>query len=162
MQLRDATEADLPAIVAIYNTTIPSRMVTADPDPVSVESKLSWFRAHTPDRRPLWILDEDGTIAAWLSFNDFYGRPAYHPTAEISVYVAEAYRRRGLGRQLLDEAIRRAPDLRLKTLLAIVFAHNEPSLRLLEGAGFQRWGFLPAVAEMDGIEYDDVILGRRV
>ena len=103
---RDADEADLPAIVAIYNATIPGGMVTADTAPVTVESRLPWFRSHTPDRRPVWIVeDESGAVCAWLSFSDFHPRPAYHPTAEISVYVAESRRRRGLADFLLDKAI---------------------------------------------------------
>src|SRR3954462_10280934 len=93
--VRDAAEADLPAIVEIYNTTIAGRMVTADIAPVSVESRGAWFLNHDRKRRPLWGGIEDDQICAWLSFNDFYGRPAYNPTAEISIYVAESHRRRG-------------------------------------------------------------------
>jgi phosphinothricin acetyltransferase len=162
MDLRDATEADLPAIVAIYNATIPSRMVTADTERVSVESRRDWFRAHSPDKHPLWVMDDAGVIAAWCSFHPFYGRPAYHATAEISLYVSESYRRRGIGRRLLQEAIRRAPAVGLKTLLAFVFGHNQPSLTLLEAEGFERWAFMPGICEMDGFEYDVVILGRKV
>jgi phosphinothricin acetyltransferase len=162
MELRDATEADLPAIVAIYNATIPSRMVTADTEPVSVESRFGWFGAHLPARHPLWVIDSDGVVVAWFSFQPFYGRPAYHATAEISLYVAESYRRRGIGRLLVQEAIRRAPALGLKTLLAFVFGHNQPSLHLLEGEGFERWAFMPGICEMDGVEYDVLILGRKV
>lgn len=51
---RTATRSDLPQIVEIYNSTIPSRMVTADAEPVSVESRMHWFEEHTPDLRPLW------------------------------------------------------------------------------------------------------------
>ena len=57
--LRDATQADLPAIVAIYNQTIPGRMVTADLDPVSVEQRKAWFAAHSPDKHPLWVAERD-------------------------------------------------------------------------------------------------------
>ncbi|MDB5833890.1 MAG: phosphinothricin acetyltransferase, partial [Caballeronia sp.] len=52
---RDATLDDLPGIVAIYNSTVPSRLVTADLEPVSVESRLAWFHAHGPKARPLWV-----------------------------------------------------------------------------------------------------------
>jgi phosphinothricin acetyltransferase len=164
-QLRDATEADLPAIVAIYNATIPGRMVTADTEPVSVASRVPWFQAHNPATRPLWVLTDDaagGAICAWFSFNSFYGRPAYNPTTEISLYLAETHRGRKLGRWILETAIARAPACGIRTLLGFVWAHNAPSLRLLERLEFTRWGHLPRVAVLDGIERDLVILGRRV
>ncbi|MDQ3590754.1 MAG: N-acetyltransferase family protein, partial [Actinomycetota bacterium] len=115
MEIRDATMADLPAIVEIYNRTVPGRMVTADPEPISVESRRAWFYEHAPERRPIWVAEVDGEVAAWFSFEDFRRKPAYHATAEVSVYVSERHRRRGIGRRLLEEAIRRAPALGLKT-----------------------------------------------
>jgi L-amino acid N-acyltransferase YncA len=160
--LRDAAVGDLPAIVAIYNATIPSRRVTADTAPVSVESRAAWFRAHNAQTRPLWVLEDAAGICAWLSFNSFHERPAYRLTAEISVYVAESHRRRGLGRRLLAEAIRRAPQCDLRTLVGLIWAHNEPSLRLFAEHGFERWGFLPRVAVLDEVERDLAIVGRRV
>jgi phosphinothricin acetyltransferase len=160
--VRDASEADLPAIVEVYNATIPGRMVTADTEPVTVESRIPWFRAHNARTRPLWIVEDDGTLCAWMSFNSFYGRPAYNPTVEVSIYVAETHRRRGLGRGLLQLAITRAPNCDVKTLLGFIWAHNEPSLRLFEAQGFERWGNLPRVAVLDGVERDVIILGRRV
>lgn len=162
MIVRDAVETDLPAIVGIYNATIPLRMATADTVQVPIDSRVPWFRSHTPDRRPIWVAEVGGSIAAWLSFQSFYGRPAYHRTAEVSVYVADAHRRRGLARRLVGEAIHRGPALGLATLLGFVFAHNEPSVCLLEGLGFARWGHLPRVAVLDGVERDLLILGRRL
>jgi L-amino acid N-acyltransferase YncA len=164
MTLRDATEADLPAIVEIYNATIPGRMVTADTEPVSAEDRLPWFRAHNPRTRPIWVVDDPvkGCVCAWLSFSSFYGRPAYNPTAEISLYVAETARRRGLGKLLLGEAIVRAPACDVHTLLGFIWAHNEISLQLFEKFGFARWAHLPRVAVLDAVERDLVIVGRRV
>jgi phosphinothricin acetyltransferase len=162
MKIRDAVETDLPEIVAIYNAAIPSRLATADLEPVSVESRLAWFEQHSPDSRPIWVMEVDLAIAGWLSFQSFYGRPAYQPTAEISIYVAPAYRRCGLGRQLLSRAIHHSPALRLKTLLGFIFAHNQPSLQLFNSLGFQRWGYLPKVAELDSVEGDLVIVGKQI
>jgi L-amino acid N-acyltransferase YncA len=161
--LRDATEADLPAIVDIYNATIPSRMVTADLEPVSVESRRSWLTAHQNPSRPVWVLcDPTSTVAGWLSFDPFYARAAYDGTAMIAIYIAPAFRRLGLGRHLLTVALTRAPALGLHTLLGYIFGHNEPSLRLFESHGFMRWAHLPRVAILDGIERDLIIMGRRV
>jgi len=159
---RLAARDDLARIVEIYNATIPSRRATADTEPVSVESRVRWFEEHSPGFRPLWVVEVDGRIAAWLSFSSFYGRPAYNKTAELSVYVDAARRKLGLGSYLLAQAIRHAPALKLDTLLGFIFGHNQPSLRLFEKYGFERWGELPRVALLDGVERDLLILGRRV
>ena len=66
--IRDATIEDLPAIIEIYNTSIPGRMATADLEPVTVTSRMEWFMAHTPERRPLWVLEVDDEVKAWFSF----------------------------------------------------------------------------------------------
>ena len=162
MPIRDAVESDLAAIVEIYNATIPSRRVTADTQPVTVESRLAWFRDRDWQSRPLWVMEQEQTVVGWLSFQSFYGRPAYQATAEVSVYVAEAYQRRGIGQKLLQTAIQRSPQLGLKTLLGFIFGHNQPSLQLFEKFGFRQWGYLPQVARLDSIERDLVIMGRRI
>lgn len=160
--LRPATAADLPAIVAIYNSTIAGRMVTADLEPVTVEARRPWFDAHQSPTRPLFVLDDAGAVVAWLSFDTFYPRAAYDGTAMIAIYVAEAQRGRGLGKRLLHEAMTRAPTLGLHTLLGYIFGHNTPSLRLFESHGFARWAHLPRVAVLDGVERDLIIVGRRM
>jgi phosphinothricin acetyltransferase len=158
---RIATRADLGQIVAIYNDTVPGRLATADTEPVSVESRLAWFEQHVPERRPLWVIDGAEGVRAWLSFSSFYGRPAYEGSAEISLYVHAAWRRHGLGAQLLAQAVAHAPALRLHTLLGFIFGHNVPSLALFERFGFRAWGRLPRVALLDGVERDLVIVGLR-
>jgi phosphinothricin acetyltransferase len=162
LEIRDAVPVDLPAIVEIYNSTVPSRMVTADPEPISVESRRDWFLEHDPRSRPLWVAEIDGEVAGWFSFEPFRKKPAYRATAEVSVYVAQEHRRKGIGRRLLQEGIRRAPEFGLKALTAGAFAHNEPSLKLFEEFGFERWAYYPRVAELDGIERDLVVMGLRL
>ncbi len=162
MTHRAATRSDLAQIVEIYNATVPTRMVTADTAPVSVESRVPWFEEHTPTFRPLWVVEAEGRVAAWLSFSSFYGRPAYRRTAELSVYVHASFRRRGFGAYLLMQALAHAPALGIDTLLGFIFGHNDASLALFTRFGFARWGMLPRVAVLDGVERDLVIVGRRV
>ncbi len=165
---RPATLNDLPTIVAIYNSTVASREVTADTEPVTVASRLAWFHEHTPERRPLWVIERtDGPAAppetvGWISYSNFYGRPAYAGTAEVSIYIDERWRGKGVGRYALAEAIAFAPTIKVHTLLGFIFGHNRPSLALFGKFGFETWANLPRVANLDGIERDLIILGKRV
>jgi len=162
IQIRYAERDDLPRIVEIYNATIPSREVTADTEPVSVESRIPWFEAHRPDKRPLWVADGADGIEGWLSLSTFYGRPAYDGTAELSVYVAYGRRGRGLGSMLMRHALAQAPALGIDALIGFIFRHNPRSLRLFHNHGFERWGVLPAVAVLDGKPRDVIIVGRKL
>lgn len=159
----DASLKDLEQIVAIYNSTISSRMVTADLEQVSVESKVSWFHEHQPDKRPLWIIkNEEDIIIGWVSFQNFYGRPAYSATAEISIYLHPMHRGKGLGTQVLDYCMQQCDQLKITTLLGYIFEHNQPSLTLFKKAGFEEWAHLPNIANLEGVERSLKILGKRV
>lgn len=159
---RFARPEDLPAIVAIYNASIPGRLATADTEPVTVAQRQEWFQAFDPSTRPLWVLEAGGEVAAWLGLCSFYGRPAYRRTVEVAVYVSPGTQRQGLAGRLLAHAIAEAPGLGISTLLAFVFAHNGPSVALFTRHGFAGWGRLPRVAELDGQERDLAILGMRL
>jgi phosphinothricin acetyltransferase len=161
--LRDALATDLNAIVAIYNASIPNNLATGDTCAITVESRRQWFEEHYADTYPLWVLENTaGEILGWLGFQQFYGRPAYHKTAELSIYIAPACQHKGLGKYLLQTAIAASPQLGLKTLLGYIFAHNRASVRLFQEQGFGQWGLLPGVAELGGQERDLLILGRKV
>ena len=170
MQIRLAVEADLPAIIEIYNAAIPSRLATADLEPISVESRRAWFRSHD-DRYPVWVMvigshdiqsDQNEQILGWLSLQMFYGRPAYHQTAEVSIYIDPQSQGKGIGKKLLGHAIAQSSSLNISKLVGFIFAHNMASRRLFEKFGFTEWGFLPEVAELDGKEQSLVILGKII
>jgi L-amino acid N-acyltransferase YncA len=175
---RLATRDDLPAIVDIYNSTIASREVTADTEPVTVASRVAWFDQHDAARRPLWVIElaesadpadpadftdsSNPALLGWLSYSDFYGRPAYSGTAELSIYIASDHRGNGIGRYCLQQALAFAPHIGVHTLLGFIFGHNAASLALFDKFGFSTWARLPKVANLDGVERDLIILGKRV
>lgn len=163
LKYRDATQNDLTRIVEIYNSTIPSRMVTADTEPVSVASRQKWFEEHIPNKRPLWVVeDSSNQLVGWVSFQSFYGRPAYDATVELSIYLDERQRGKGLGKEILHYCIDHASKLGIKTLLGFIFAHNEPSIKLFRHFGFEDWATLPNIATLDGQERSLKILGKRI
>ncbi|HWY33331.1 MAG TPA: GNAT family N-acetyltransferase, partial [Nitrosopumilaceae archaeon] len=133
-----------------------------DLEPVSTESKTKWFHEHNPTTRPLWIVEVDGIYSGWVSFQSFYGRPAYQQTAEISIYLEENVRGKGLGKICLQHALNSCPSLNIHTLLGFIFGHNETSLKLFNQLGFEKWAHLPEIANMEGIKRDLLILGRKV
>lgn len=158
MQIRDAEVTDLTAIVDIYNQSIPDRLATADTKPVTIADRLDWYH-NRPANRPLWVATKQQRVVGWLSFQNFYGRPAYIHTAEISIYVDPQYHRQGIASQLLQQAIAFCPQLELTTLLGFVFAHNQPSINLFNRYGFVQWGYLPNIAVLDGCDRSLLILG---
>jgi L-amino acid N-acyltransferase YncA len=159
---RYATIDDLPRIVEIYNSIVAGRMVTADTEPVTVESRMPWFNAHDRERRPLLMVMNGGDNIGWVSYQWFYGRPAYNGTAELSIYLDEQQRGKGYGEEVLRHAIESCHELHIKTLLGYIFAHNLPSLKLFTKAGFEQWGYFPRIAILDGVERDLIIVGKRI
>ncbi|MEJ5048581.1 N-acetyltransferase family protein [Chryseobacterium culicis] len=163
LKFRNAELADLHKIVAIYNLTVASRMVTADMEEVSVESKLKWFEEHNPQTRPLWVVeDEQDETVGWVSFSSFHERAAYNGTVEVSIYLDETCRGKGYGKTILQYCIDNAGKFGVKNLVALIFLHNEPSLKLFRYFGFEDWGSLPNVAILDGVERSLKILGKRI
>jgi L-amino acid N-acyltransferase YncA len=162
MKIRDAVEGDLPAIIKIYNAAVATRIATAQLEPVTLEQRRGWLKEHSVDRHPFWVLEIDRQIAGWLTLKPFLPRCAYRGTAEVSVYVDERFRRRGVARTLMAAAIARAPALQINAMVGLIFAHNEPSLKLFAQLGFEKWGLLPRVARLDDVERDLAIMGRPV
>ena len=163
MHIRDAIEADWPAVIDIYNQSIPAGRSTADTIPVSVADRLEWFRKFDPLRRPLWVAEIDGVVVAWIGLTSFYaGRPAYNATAEVSTYIATAFHKRGIGTLLKQRMIDHCPSLGVTTLISIAFDHNDATRRMNETLGFVQAGHLPEIAEIDGKKVGAVYFLKRI
>lgn len=151
LHIREATEANLPAIVDIYNQSIPAGRSTADTTPITVESRIEWFRTFDPAKRPIWVAEVDGRVIATVYLSSFYrARPAYDATAEVSTYVATEFHRKGIGRRLKQFVIDQCPRLGITTLLSMHFDHNEATRRMNASFGFVEAGHLPEIAVVQG------------
>jgi len=159
-----ATAADLPAIVEIYNQSITTKASTADLHSVTVADRQPWFDEHYQHpTRPIYVLkNQEDDVMAWGSFSDVKSRSAYDISSEISIYVGQQFHRRRLGSLLLTWMIQQAPSLGIQNILALIFGHNQPSIALFNKFGFEPWGRLPSVCDMQGFYADIVILGKRL
>ncbi|QRO13307.1 N-acetyltransferase [Moraxella osloensis] len=170
LSIRLATIDDLPRIVEIYNQSIAGKQATADLQPVSVADRQAWFDAHTGNR-PLVVAQTSsetssetslGEIIGWGSLSDLYARPAYHISTEISIYVADEAKGQGVGKALVNYLIQIAPSCGVQQVVALIFAHNTPSLAMFDRLGFEPWGKFKQVCDMKGFIADVVILGKSV
>lgn len=170
LSIRLAAIDDLPRIVEIYNQSIAGKQATADLQPVSVVDRQAWFDAHAGNR-PLVVAQTSsetssqtslGEIVGWGSLSDLYARPAYHISTEISIYVAEEAKGQGVGKALVNYLIEVAPSCGVQQVVALIFAHNTPSLTMFSKLGFETWGKFKQVCDMNGFIADVVILGKSV
>lgn len=183
-----ADKADLAAILKIYNQSIAGKQATANLVAVTIDERMVWFEEHLNNfKRPIYVvkaidctdINSDGpernnhlssfkylsltsTIVAWGSFSDLYARTAYHISSEISIYSHQDYQAQGLGCLLASWMLTQAPTLGIYNVVALIFAHNGPSLSLFRKLGFEQWGYLPQVCDMQGFIADVVMLGKAV
>ena len=156
-------KSDLSAINEIYNQAVAMKFSTAHTDPISMEERCDWFREHNPDTYPVFVWQERDQVIGWLSFGPYRkGRAALQSTAEISYYVHTQHLHRGIGSGLMEFALSKAPGLGFKTLIAILLEPNTASIVLLKKYGFELWGDMPLVAEIDGGEYNHQYYGIKI
>jgi phosphinothricin acetyltransferase len=136
--IRDAREADLAAMLAIYNDAVLTTTAVYDYTPRSDEQQAAWFQAKRDQGLPVLVADDSGTIAGFASYGPFRPWPAYLHSVENSLYVAPDRRGRGIGSLLLPALIARAAGRGLHTMIAGIDAANEASLRLHAKFGFER------------------------
>lgn len=148
--VRPATEADLPGIFAIYDEEVLHGTATFDTEPKSPAGRLEWFRDTSDGRYPILVAEVDGAIAGWTRLYAWSTRCAYARAAENAVYVHAKHRGKGVGRALLAELIRLAPERGVSVLLARIVEGNPGSLALHEALGFQTIGLMRRVGEKFG------------
>ena len=136
--IRDAREADLAAMLAIYNDAVLTTTAVYDYKPRSSGQQAAWFKAKQDQGLPVLAAEDGGGVVGFASYGPFRPWPAYLHSVENSLYVAPEQRGRGIGTLLLPALIQRAAERGLHTMIAGVDATNEPSLRLHAKFGFER------------------------
>jgi L-amino acid N-acyltransferase len=136
--IRDACEADLAAMLVIYNDAVLTTTAVYDYTPRSSDQQTAWFESKREQNLPVLVAEDGGAVIGFASYGPFRPWPAYLHSVENSLYVASDRRGRGIGSLLLPELIRRAVERGLHTMIAGIDATNEASLRLHAKFGFER------------------------
>jgi L-amino acid N-acyltransferase YncA len=156
-RVRPAGHEDLPRILSIYNREVLVSTATYDTVPRTPAENRNWFSLHDAEH-PVLVAEDGGTVTGWASLSPWSDRAAYARTAEVSVYVAEEHRRKGVGRLLLQAIIDAGRALGYRALLARISADNEASVRLHAQLGFTVAGTLREVGVKFGRTLDVCIM----
>lgn len=156
--IRDATHADMPAIVGIYNWAVNQTFATIDSEPLSEEEAAAWWASHTRQRAITLVAEEDGDVIGWARLLPW--RQRGFEVVEDLVYVDPVYQRSGVGRELLARLIEAARATDCRTIVASVAADNQAGLRLHQGLGFGVVGTLKDAAYKFG-RWMDITLVQR-
>lgn len=162
MEIREATEADLPRILDIYNEVIQHSTAVWSEEPLTLESRQKWFRERVSMRFPVLVAVVDGVVAGFSSFGEFRHSPCYWPTVELTVHIHWDYRRQGLGRALVQALFPYAEAVGKRVMIAGVEAENIASLRLHEDLGFMRVARFQKIGFKFGRWMDLIFLQRWV
>jgi phosphinothricin acetyltransferase len=141
LTLRNATETDLPGILAIYNHAVLNTTATADYEIQSLEARAAWYRERIAAGYPVLVAESEGRVVGWAAIGCYIPRYGYRFTAEDSVYVAPEAKGKGVGTALLKAICDEADRMGLHVLVAKIDSANEASLRLHARFGFVQDGY---------------------
>ena len=157
--IRPARAADTGAIADIYNEGIATRLATFETDPRTAADVELWLAAG--ERLPTLVAEEEQTVLGWARILAYSDRPVYAGVGEVSVYVTERARGRGLGRALLEELQQAATELGYWKLVGKLFTANAASAGMVRSCGWREVGLHHRHSRLDG-EWRDVLLVERV
>jgi L-amino acid N-acyltransferase YncA len=160
LTIRDATHADMPAIVGIYNWAINQTFATIDSEPLSHEEAAEWWDAHARLRTTTLVAEEDGEVVGWARLLPW--RQRGYEVVEDLVYVDPLAQGRGIGRQLLSRLLEAARQTGCRTVVASVAADNRTGLKLHQSLGFEVVGTLRDAAFKFNRWMDITLLQRGI
>ncbi|GAA4687333.1 L-amino acid N-acyltransferase YncA [Promicromonospora umidemergens] len=154
--VRALRDEDWAAVRRIYGEGIATGLATFE---TAVPSRASLDAKWLPDHR--WVAEIDGEVVGWAAATPTSAREVYSGVAETSVYVADGYRGRGIGKALIRQQVTAADVSGLWTLQTSIFTENRASVGLHHAAGFRTLGIRERIAQRDGVWRDTVFMERR-
>ena len=161
--LREASEADLPAISAIYAHHVETSLGTFEEVPPSIDEMARRWRRTLERQLPYLVVECDGAVRGYCHAGPYRSRSAYRHSVEDSVYIDPGWLRRGLAALLLDELILRCAGLGYRQMVAVIGgSDNAGSIRLHQSCGFQDVGILRGIGSKFGAPVDTVLMQRAL
>lgn len=151
IRIRMTEPEDLPALLEIYNEEVLNTTSTLDLYPKGELEWAAYLAAHNKDNHPMFTAELDGRIAGYACLSSYRDKEAFAGTVELSIYIAAPCRGKGVARALMDSLLDIArSDPATLTVVSVITADNEASIRLHERYGFRFCGSIPAAAEKFG------------
>ena len=160
--VRPAIEADLAAILAIYNDAVVHTTAIWNDAEVDLANREAWLAARQRQGYPVLAAQEDGAVVGYGSFGDFRAFDGYRFSVEHSVYVAEGARRRGVASALIEALIEKARELGKHVIVGGIAADNHASIALHLKLGFVETGRMPEVGFKFGRWLDLVFMQKQI
>ena len=158
--VRDAGEADLPAILAIYNHAVLNETSIWNDDISDLADRRVWWESRVSRGFPVYVADVDGAVAGYGTFAEFRANQGYRFSVEHSVYVAVPEQRRGIGSVLLTRLIAEARQLNMHAMVGGIAADNAASIALHLRFGFVETARMPQVGFKFGRWLDLVLMQK--
>jgi L-amino acid N-acyltransferase len=136
INIRQATENDLPSMLDIYNEIIENTTAVFQYDPHTLEMRKEWFEKKNEENHPVFVAEQNNEVVGFSTFGQFRNWQAYKYSVENSVYVKADHRGKGIGKLLLQPLIDTAKEMKFHTIIAGIVADNEASIALHKQFGF--------------------------
>lgn len=161
MNIRQAVTTDLPSILDIYNDAVLHTVATFDTVPRTMEQQEEWFEQHGPSY-PVIVAEDKGQVIGWASLNRYSDRLAYARTAELSLYIRDGFRGRGLGKTMLEAVLVEGKAAGLHTVLSRIAGDNDSSIHIHRLFGFDTVGTMREVGYKFGRLLDVVLMQKML
>jgi L-amino acid N-acyltransferase YncA len=156
MEIIKIEEEHYSAITKIYLQGIATGFATFQ---TSAPSWEEWDKAHLKTCRIL--AKKDNEIIGWAALTQVSSRCVYEGVAEVSIYIDQEFRGKGIGKFLLSSLIKQSEENGLWTLQSGIFAENIGSIALHEKCGFRKIGYREKIAKLNNVWKDNIIMERR-
>ncbi|WP_332719148.1 GNAT family N-acetyltransferase [Pelagibacterium mangrovi] len=156
MNIRPATQDDLPQILEIHNDAIRRLDAIWTETEETLADRKAWLNERNANGFAVLVAEQDGMILGHASYGTYRSKPGYRKTVEHSVYLREDAQGKGAGKALMGALIDDARAKGFHLMVAVIDARNENSIALHQRLGFSLAGRLPQAGFKHGRWLDQV------